>query len=126
MSLDTAYDLAGLGSDLYLGAEKLFGLRYCFALNDLTDLELQFCKIIVGNLCFRLDIDALGFLVLFLLRLCLCSNCLLLLFLDNFDFLHHIVEFQAGKENLRLLSHLISGRITAKFIHLWQFTFYGI
>ena len=49
--MDTAYDLAGLGSDLYLGAEKLFGLRYCFALNDLTDLELQFCKIIVGDLC---------------------------------------------------------------------------
>ena len=59
MSLDTAYDLAGLGSDLYLGAEKLFGLRYCFALNDLTDLELQFCKIIVG------DLPSLGFSTLF-------------------------------------------------------------
>ena len=50
MSLDAAYDLADLSSDLYLGAEKFFGLRHCFALNDLTDLELQFCKIIVGDL----------------------------------------------------------------------------
>ena len=50
MSLDTAYDLAGLGSDLYLGAEKFFGLRHCFTFNDLTDLELQFCKIILGDL----------------------------------------------------------------------------
>ena len=124
--LDAADDLAHFASDLNLGAEKLLGLRNSLAGEDHANLELQFCKIIVGNLCFRLDIDALGFLVLFLLRLCLCSNCLLLLFLDNFDFLHHIVEFQAGKENLRLLSHLITGRITAKFIHLWQFTFYGI
>ena len=123
---DSADNLAHFASDLNLGAEKLLGLRNCLAGEDHANLELQFCKIIVGNLCFRLDIDALSFLVLFLLRLCLCSNCLLLLFLDNFDFLHHIVEFQAGKENLRLLSHLISGRITAKFIHLWQFTFYGI
>ena len=116
--LDAADDLAHFASDLNLGAEKLLGLRNSLAGEDHANLELQFCKIIVGNLCFRLDIDALGFLVLFLLRLCLCSNRLLLLFLDNFDFLHHIVEFQAGKENLRLLSHLISGRITAKFIHL--------
>ena len=123
---DSADNLAHFASDLDLGAEKFLGLRNCLAGEDHANLELQFCKIIVGNLCFRLDIDALSFLVLFLLRLCLCSNCLLLLFLDNFDFLHHIVEFQAGKENLRLLSHLISGRITAKFIHLWQFTFYGI
>ena len=123
---DSADNLTYLASDLNLGAEKLLGLRNSLAGEDHANLELQFCKIIVGNLCFRLDIDALGFLVLFLLRLCLCSNCLLLLFLDNFDFLHHIVEFQAGKENLRLLSHLISGRITAKCIHLWQFTFYGI
>ena len=124
--LDAADDLAHFASDLNLGAEKLLGLRNSLAGEDHANLELQFCKIIVGNLCFRLDIDTLGFLVHFLLRLCLFSNCLHLLFLDNFDFLHHIVEFQAGKENLRLLSYLISGRITAKFIHLWQFTFYGI
>ena len=56
--LDAADDLAHFASDLNLGAEKLLGLRNCLAGEDHANLELQFCKIIVGNLCFRLDIDA--------------------------------------------------------------------
>ena len=59
--LDAADDLAHFASDLNLGAEKLLGLRNSLAGEDHANLELQFCKIIVGNLCFRLDIDALGF-----------------------------------------------------------------
>ena len=59
--LDAADDLLHLASDLNLGAEKLLGLLNCLAGDDLANLELQFCKIIVGNLCFRLDVDAPAF-----------------------------------------------------------------
>ena len=48
--LDAADDLAHFASDLNLGAEKLLGLRNSLAGEDHANLELQFCKIIVGNL----------------------------------------------------------------------------
>ena len=46
--LDAADDLAHFASDLNLGAEKLLGLRNSLAGEDHANLELQFCKIIVG------------------------------------------------------------------------------
>ena len=48
---DSADNLTYLASDLNLGAEKLLGLRNSLAGEDHANLELQFCKIIVGDLC---------------------------------------------------------------------------
>ena len=56
MGLDTADDLFYLASDLHLGAQQLLGFLYCLTGNDLTYLELQFCKIIVSDLRFCLDV----------------------------------------------------------------------
>ena len=49
MCLDAADDLLYLASDLNLGAEKLFRLLDCLAGNDLANLELKLCKIIILN-----------------------------------------------------------------------------
>ena len=52
MSLDSAYNLTNLGTNLNLAAKQFFGLLYCFAGDNLAYLELQLGKIIISD--FRL------------------------------------------------------------------------
>ena len=120
MSLDAADDLTGSGSDLYLRAEQFLGLGNSLALDNLAYLELQLCKIIIGNFCLRLQIDpVLSFFILigsFVLFGCLCGLKCLRLF-------KHLFYIHTGKEDLRLVRHLMAGWIQAKGIKLIQAAF---
>ena len=72
MFLNTGNNLFYLAANLNLGAEKLFRLLDCLAGNDLANLELKLCKIIILNLSLRLDVDN-RFLFLYFLSSRLCS-----------------------------------------------------
>ena len=113
MSLNAADNLAHLASNLYLGAEELFGLRHRLAGDDLSHLELELREIIVGDLRLGLDIDG-GLLRLgFLIRGGLGGSHGLHLF-------KYLIDIHAGEKDFRLVSHLISGRIETEAVHLVQ------
>ena len=114
MCLDAADDLLYLAADLNLGAEKLFGLLDCLAGNDLANLELKLCKIIILDLSLRLDVDDRLFFLCFLsFRLCclLCRAHSLYLF-------HHFLEVHSCEQDLRCVGYMLAGRIQTKLVHL--------
>lgn len=118
MCLDSADDLFYLAADLNLGAEKLLGLLHSLAGNDLANLELELCKVIVLDFSLRLDVDDRLFFLCFLsFRLCclLCRAHSLYLF-------HHFLEVHSCEQDLRCVGYMLAGRIQTELIHLGKGT----
>ena len=118
MCLDAADDLLYLAAYLNLGAEKLFRLLDCLAGNDLANLELKLCKIIILNLSLRLDVDN-RFLFLYLLSSRLCS---LLCCAHSLYLFHYFLKIHSCKQDLRRIGYMLAGRIQTKLIHLGKGT----
>ena len=118
MCLDSADDLFYLAADLNLGAEKLLGLLHSLAGNDLANLELELCKVIVLDFSLRLDVDDR------LLFLCfLCGRCCSLLSSAHcFYFFHHFFDIHSCEQNLRSVGYMLAGRIQTELIHLGKGT----
>ena len=131
MGLDSGYNLLHLAADAHLGAQKLLGLLYRLAGNDLSYLELKLLEVFKSNLCFRFNINnslsvvcsiASGSGSAFCIsRSPRCTSCCLgrffLLYLCQ-----NLIHIQTGKQDLRLICYLCAGLIQPKHIHDFQRT----